>query len=94
MFIGDEVTAAGFRLAGARTLTPGPGAVLQAFAEALDDAEFVIITAAVAAEVPHERLDHAMRQADPLVLVVPDAANAVLPADLSDEIDRVLGIER
>lgn len=94
VFIGDEVTAAGYRLAGAQTLSPEPGTVLQAFADALDDAEFVIITAAFAAELPQEHLNHAMRRADPMVLVVADAANAVTPADLSDEVDRVLGIER
>ena len=93
IFIGDEVTAAGYRLAGARTVVPAAGAVGEAFAEALRDTELVIITAASAAELRRETLDDAIRQADPLVLVVMDAAKRVLPFDLGGEVDRVLGIE-
>lgn len=93
VFIGDEVTAAGYRLAGARTLIPEPGAVPLAFEQALDDAELVIITAACSIELQPRRLDDAIRRADPLILVVPDAANRVTPPDLSVEVDRVLGID-
>jgi vacuolar-type H+-ATPase subunit F/Vma7 len=94
VFIGDEVTAAGYRLAGARTRCPAPGQVQNAFEEALADADFVLITAALAAEITEDRLDQALHSAEPLVLVVPDAANRMRPSDLSAEVDRVLGIER
>ncbi len=94
VFIGDEVTAAGYRLAGARILTPVPGAVQGAFEEAMNDADFVLITAACAAELVEADLDRAIRRGEPLVLVVPDAAISIEPADPSIEVDRVLGIER
>lgn len=93
VFIGDEVTAAGFRLAGAQTVIPAAGSAGAVFSRALGQAGLVIITAACAAELPDAQLDRAMRKADPLVLVVPDAAGRVWPADLGAEVDRVLGIQ-
>jgi hypothetical protein len=35
-----------------------------------------------------------MRQARPLVLVVPDAADRIAPPELDSEVERVLGIEQ
>lgn len=93
VFIGDEVTAAGYRLAGARTLAPRHSTVAKTFANALNDAPLIFITAAFAAELPDGLLDHALRAADPLVLVVPDAANRVSPPDLDAQVARTLGIE-
>lgn len=93
VFIGDEVTAAGYRLAGARTIVPRAGVVREAFEAALDDAELLLVTAACAAEIPAGQLDHAVRAGAPLVLLVPDAGDQVAPFDLSIEVDRALGIE-
>lgn len=91
-FIGDEVTAAGFRLAGAAIRVPGEGGVAAAFAEALEQAELVLITMARAAELDAAELERSMRAATPLVLVVPDAASSESPPDLGDAVDRALGI--
>ena len=93
VFIGDEVTAAGYRLAGARALTAQHETVAKTFASALDDAELIFITAAFAAELPDGILDDAVRAASPLVLVVPDSASHIVPPDLDAEVARVLGIE-
>lgn len=94
VFVGDEVTAAGYRLAGARVLIPDEGTVGTVFAAALEEAELVLITAACAAQLSDIQLDQIMRAADPLVLVVPDAANRIASPDLSADVDRVLGIEQ
>lgn len=94
VFIGDEVTAAGYRLAGARILIPVAGDARGMFEAAMNDADLVLITAACATELGEGELDRAFRRGKPLVLVVPDAALSVEPADLSIEVDRVLGIER
>ena len=93
IFIGDEVTAAGYRLAGARALTPPRSAAAKIFANALHDAELIFVTAAVAAELPPAQLALAVRAADPLVLIVPDAASRVLPPDMDVQVARTLGIE-
>ena len=94
MFIGDEVTASGWRLVGVRAIAVDAGTVAKAFDAALDDADLLLITAAAAAGLDRERLDAAVRRAEPLVLVVPDAAERVAPPDLDRQVDRVLGIEQ
>ena len=94
VFIGDEVTAAAYRLIGLRTHVVVHGAVLKAFEAAREDADLLLITAACASELGSERLDAAMREAKPLILVVPDAGGQGAPPDLDKEVDRVLGIEQ
>jgi vacuolar-type H+-ATPase subunit F/Vma7 len=94
VFIGDEVSASGWRLIGVRAIAVDGDAVAQAFEAALDDAELLLVTAACAEELDGARLDAAVRRARPLVLVVPDAANRLAPPDLDRRVDRVLGIEQ
>ena len=94
VFIGDEVTASGWRLVGARTIVADPDAAPGAFDALPADTELLLITAACAAGLGSERLDAAVRRASPMVLVVPDAANLSAPPDLDRKVDRVLGIEQ
>lgn len=94
VFIGDEVTASAWRLIGARTIVVYDDDAAGVFDAALADAELVLITAPCAATLEGDRLDAAVRQAQPLVLVVPDAAGRRAPPDLDIAIDRVLGIEQ
>ncbi|MBT8087637.1 MAG: V-type ATP synthase subunit F [Gammaproteobacteria bacterium] len=91
-FIGDEVTAQGFRLAGAETRVPKDDDVATAFADALRDSGLVLITADVAGHLDPDDLDLAVRGAAPLVLVVPDAAMRTLPPDPAEIVEQVLGI--
>lgn len=93
-FIGDEVTAMAWRLIGVRATAVRDGGITAAFEAALADDGLLLVTAACAAELDSERLDAALRQARPLILLVPDAANRLAPPDLGREIDRVLGIEQ
>lgn len=93
-FIGDEVTAAAWRLIGVRAVAVDSGNVAEAFEAAMADGDLLLVTAACAAELDGERLDAAVRHAKPLILVVPDAANRIAPPDLDREVDRVLGIEQ
>ena len=94
VFIGDEVTASAWRLIGARTIVVDDNGAAAVFDAALEDAELVLIAAPCAAALDGERLDAAVRQAQPLVLVVPDAAERSVPRDLDKAVDRVLGIEQ
>ena len=89
-FIGDEVTAAGFRLAGARVhLVPPEDAValLREPACAL-----LVITAEVAARIPQPLLEQAAVRPWPLLLVVPDAAGRRSPPNLTVALRRQLGM--
>lgn len=92
IFIGDEVTAQGFRLAGAGTHVPAKDAVAASFADALREAELVLITADAAGYLDADTLGRAVRAASPLVLVIPDAALRTMPPDPTDTVERVLGI--
>lgn len=94
VFIGDEVTASGWRLVGVRAIAVDADTVAQAFEAALGDTDLLLITAASAAGLDAARLDAAVRRAQPLVLVVPDAAERLAPPDLDRQVDRVLGIEQ
>ena len=94
VFIGDEFTAAALRLAGTRVQSPGMSDMPRVFAEALDNAELVIIAADFARALDKDSLRAAIRRADPLVLVMPDGGNRYQPEDLDARVDRVLGIEQ
>jgi len=94
VFIGDEVTASGWRLIGARTFVVQGDTAAGIFDTALEESELLLITAACAARLDGERLGAALRGAKPLVLIVPDAANRLAPPDLDKKVDRVLGIEQ
>jgi len=94
VFIGDEVTAAGYRLAGARIVVPERGGTASSFNDALQSAEFVLLTEPCAADIPRSRLDLAIRRASPPVFVVPDAAGLGETPGLVAEVDRALGIEQ
>ena len=91
-FIGDEVTAQGFRLAGAATRVPAQDDVAAAFAAARRESGLVLITAEAAGRLDPDEFDLAVRSASPLVLVVPDAAMRTMPPDPAATVEQVLGI--
>jgi vacuolar-type H+-ATPase subunit F/Vma7 len=93
VFIGDEITAAAFRLTGVTPQEPAIGDLPRVFENAIADADLVIVAADYARSLDQEMLRSAIRRADPLVLVVPDGGNRYQPEDLDVRIDRVLGIE-
>ncbi|MBT8082639.1 MAG: V-type ATP synthase subunit F [Gammaproteobacteria bacterium] len=92
IFIGDEVTAQGFRLAGAATQVPAHADVATAFADALRASGLVLITADAAGRLDADDLDLAVRRASPPVLVVPDAAMRTMPPDAAAIVEQALGI--
>lgn len=93
VFIGDEVSAAGFRLAGARIDVPAPGKEVEVFEAARREARLVLLTAQVAACLPPTLLSRALIAARPLLLVVPDIRARRQPPDLSHLVRAQLGIE-
>jgi len=92
-FIGDEVTAAGYRLAGAATLTPEPGQIPDALERALEASELVLLSQACARLVPAARLERLLRSSSPLLLIVPDAVGGPAPPALAARVRRSLGIQ-
>jgi vacuolar-type H+-ATPase subunit F/Vma7 len=93
VFIGDEVTAAGFRLTGIDTVVPEPDSAGEALRVARKSAGLVIMTADLARHVPVDELDAALIAETPPVAIIPDALVRAPVPDLASQLRRVLGIE-
>jgi len=93
VFLGDEVSAAGWRLGGADAHTPAAGEEQALFEWACLSASLVLVTAEVAARLPPDLLARAVAAGLPPVLVVPDVRGHVAPPDLAARVRRQLGME-
>jgi vacuolar-type H+-ATPase subunit F/Vma7 len=91
--IADELTAAGFRLAGARTVVPTSRTLAAEFDAACEECELLLLGAAMAAQLPQQKLQSALVAARPLVLVIPDALRRREPQDLVHELRSALGVD-
>ena len=93
VFIGDELSGVGFRLAGLEVPPLGEGETTTVLAEARQSAGAVLITAATAAGVHKYDLDEALLALIPPVALVPDILGVVAPPDLGRRLKAALGIE-
>lgn len=93
IYIGDEISAAGWRLTGARVALPGPGEETAALLSACAAAPLVLVSAAVAARMDGAALATAASALAPLVLVVPDPQGEVRLPDLGAKLRRQLGLD-
>jgi vacuolar-type H+-ATPase subunit F/Vma7 len=93
IFIGDELTAAGFRLTGIETIVPAAKDVGGAFDDARARAGLIIITAELARAIPAAALEAARLAETPALAIVPDVRFTAEPPDLSGRLRRVLGID-
>ena len=91
-FIGDEVTAVGFRLAGFEVYIPAAEEVTGVLVKLSEEMELVIITAEMAQAVPNEQLHQAIIRGRPLILVIPDIRQRLQPVDLASELRQQLGM--
>jgi vacuolar-type H+-ATPase subunit F/Vma7 len=93
IFIGDALTAAGFRLAGVETRVPASAALAGAVDTARGQCRVLVMTTALHATLPPP-LARALELGDaPLLALVPDVQAQVPVADLEVEARRALGIE-
>ncbi len=93
VYLGDEVTAAGYRLAGVQVRTPTREASTAVFNEACTQAPLVLVSAAVAVDIDPARMRAALVALRPLVLIVPDAQGDVARPDLAARLRGQLGME-
>jgi vacuolar-type H+-ATPase subunit F/Vma7 len=94
VYVGDEITAAGFRLAGVETRVTQPAEAGEALRQALaGDAECLLLSGQLADSVPPALLQQALEGIEPLFAVVPDVRGAGQPPDLVREVRNALGIE-
>jgi vacuolar-type H+-ATPase subunit F/Vma7 len=92
VFIGDEVTATGFRLAGVETWPVEAGAEEAQLRRAAESADLVLITAAVAAALPEAVVRRAMAAPRPLLAVVEDARGEVPLPDVTARLRKQVGV--
>ena len=92
VFIGQELDALGYRLAGFRVVVPAEDELAEAFQSALVDAPLVIVGAEAARGLPPDRLRAAMRHANPPVVVVPGADEDGGLPDMDKVVRAALGV--
>ena len=91
--LADEVTANGWRLAGASVSAPERNRAQTAFEQALENAQFVLVTQEIAQWLDAAALERALDATDPLVLIIEDLRGRMAPPDIERQVRRGLGIE-
>lgn len=93
-YIGDEATAAGYRLAGAEVRVPSAAELADVLRRAREsDADLILLSAQLAGALPSDELETALLGERPLVAVVPDAHGRHAAPDVAREVRLALGIE-
>ncbi|HKJ10730.1 MAG TPA: Vacuolar H+transporting two-sector ATPase F subunit [Gammaproteobacteria bacterium] len=93
LFIGDPLTAAGYRLAGARVhLAAGDDDPAALLAWGLEQTGLLILGADFAQRLPEPELRAALRHRRTLVVTVPDAGGHAAPPDLAAWLRGQLGV--
>lgn len=91
VFIGDEITALGYRLAGARVVV-APDDVNASFEAAMQEAALVIVTSEYAAKLPARVVETALRKISPTLVIVPDVRRVESAPDFALRVRRELGV--
>jgi len=92
LFLGDEVSAVGYRLAGVHALTPSSVEAEQILRRPEPDVGLIIMTAALASAVPKALLGRLRREQTPAFVVVADARGLERPRDTTASLKRQLGL--
>ena len=93
VYVGDEVSATGLRLAGLQVRVPERGGEATALASACAGAPLVLVSATVAARIAESELRAALAALTPLVLIVPDLDGSTPVPDLAVRLRKQLGLE-
>lgn len=92
VYIGDAVSAAGFRLAGLRIHVPDTTELVMQIEQAATDAPLVLLGADLAAQLPVAELDRLLSAVTPAVVVVPDVRGQADLPDLATRLRQQLGV--
>ena len=93
IFIGDEISASAYRLAGIEARTPALNELTITLEQACRESDLVLITAQYAGELHAAELAKMQAQMEPLLLVVPDVREQVPVPDFAEALRSQLGIE-
>jgi vacuolar-type H+-ATPase subunit F/Vma7 len=92
VFIGDEVTAVGYRLAGLRVQVPAENEAIAVVEAACSAASLVLLGSDVASRIPQQQLDELLSRVEPAVIVVPDIRGQVPLPDMALRLRKQLGV--
>jgi vacuolar-type H+-ATPase subunit F/Vma7 len=92
VYIGDAVSAAGYRLAGLRVQVPDTAELLAQIEQACTDAPLVLLGADLAGQLPVADLDRLLSRVTPAVVVVPDVRGQAALPDLAKRLRQQLGV--
>lgn len=94
VYIGDEVTAAGFRLAGIDARTVDPGATAEELQRAVKDgAELILLSGLLTGFVPQPELEAVLAATQPPLVIVDDVCGQSVLPDVTRDVRATLGIE-
>ena len=93
IFIGDEVSACAYRLAGIEVHTPAPDELTITLQQACTESDLVLITAQYAQQLRPDELARMQARMRPLLLVVPDVRAQVPVPDFAKALRSQLGVE-
>lgn len=93
VYLGDELSAAGFRLAGVAARVPPEGEEALWLQAAMQEAQVVLVGIRCAAAMPPSALEGALASRSPLVMVIPGFDGAPPPGDPAVKVRRLLGVE-
>lgn len=93
IYIGDELSAAGYRLAGLRTRSPKGDELLDVFRWACGETGLLLLGVEQARQLPAEELVQAVHNLKPQILVVPDIRQQVPMRNLPLRIRTQLGMK-
>ena len=91
-FIGDEVTAAGYRLCGLDVYVADLSNVGHHVKQACEHASLVLIGSNVVKGLDSQQLDDLLASSEPTVLVVPDVRELEDVPDIASRIHKQLGM--
>ena len=92
VYIGDEVSASGYRLAGLRVHTPGQDELSAIINSECANAPLILISADMARRLPAAQLDSLLARVTPPVVLVPDVRGNTPLADLAIRLRQQLGV--
>jgi len=92
VYIGDTVSATGYRLAGLRVHVPPADKALDVLEAACSEAPLVLLGSDLASRIPSQQLDELLSRVAPAVVVVPDIRGQAPLPDMAHRLRKLLGV--
>jgi vacuolar-type H+-ATPase subunit F/Vma7 len=93
VFIGDEISASAYRLAGIEVRIPAPHELTATLQQVSAESDLVLITAQYAQHLAPGQLAKMQARLRPLLLVVPDVREQVPVPDFAKALRTQLGVD-